>query len=94
MESEYLVVYDIAHPRRIAKVAAILLNYGMRVQKSIFEVRLHEQSLEQMQRRLRKVIDPAVDGIKIFRLCEGCRTRKGGIGKVLFLQDTPAWIIL
>ncbi len=94
MEQDYLVVYDIADARRLQNVAAALLNYGVRVQKSVFEVRLHAESLRCLKSTLRACIDPEKDGIKIFRLCEACTARRSGLGKVAHLRPTPSWIIV
>ena len=33
-----IVAYDIADPRRLIRVAKIMKDYGLRVQKSVFEV--------------------------------------------------------
>ena len=35
---DMLVIYDITEPRRLNKVAKVIKDYGIRVQKSIFEV--------------------------------------------------------
>ncbi len=94
MEQDYLVVYDIADTRRMQKVASELLNYGVRVQKSVFEVRLHAESLRYLKNNLQACIDPEKDGIKIFRLCEACTARRSSLGKVTHLQPTPSWIIV
>lgn len=94
MESTYLVIYDIADNRRIAKTAALLLDYGVRVQRSVFEVRLHEESLRLVKQQLQDILDPDEDGIKMFRLCESCAARTFGIGDSAHLQESPAYIIV
>lgn len=67
-----IVAYDIADPKRIARVAKIILDYGVRVQKSIFEVTVNERIFAEMKARVEKVIVPEEDGIKYFPLCEKC----------------------
>ncbi len=39
-----IIVYDIANPRRLYKVAKILKDYGVRVQYSKFELELTGQA--------------------------------------------------
>ena len=67
-----IVAYDIACPRRIAKVSKILLDYGVRVQKSIFEVTVDARIFAEMKARIEKVIASEEDGVKYFPLCEKC----------------------
>ena len=59
---EALVTYDVstetrAGQRRLRRVAQVCLGYGQRVQKSVFEVRVTEAQLEELEDRLRGEID-------------------------------------
>ena len=94
MEKDYLAIYDIADGRRLNRVAAILKDYGFRVQKSVFELRLSDTARREMERRLRAVVSDQEDGIKIFPLCASCRAGKQGLGAVRFPDSDPGWIIL
>ncbi|NVM21948.1 MAG: CRISPR-associated endonuclease Cas2, partial [Desulfobacterales bacterium] len=67
-----IVAYDIASPRRITKVAKILADYGVRVQKSIFEVTVSDAIFAEMKARIDAAIVPEHDGVKYFPLCEKC----------------------
>lgn len=94
MENKYLVVYDIADNRRIVKTVNLLLNYGIRIQRSVFEVMLHEESLSFLKQGLQGILDPEKDSVKIFRLCESCAVRAFGIGNVVHLEKSPSYIIV
>lgn len=67
-----IVAYDIANPRRLLKVAKIMKDYGLRVQKSIFEVEVTEVRFREMKMRAEAIIHPLVDGVKYFPLCDRC----------------------
>lgn len=67
-----LVTYDIAHPRRINRIAKIMKDYGLRVQKSIFEVDVTIAQFQQMRRRVEFEMEPDEDGVKYFPLCGKC----------------------
>lgn len=69
----WLVIYDIRDHRRLARVAKIMEDYGVRVQKSKFELDAGDAAISEMRVRLAAAIDPDVDGIKMIPLCEGCR---------------------
>ncbi len=68
-----LVTYDVSTEtregrRRLRRVAIVCLGYGQRVQQSVFECRVTEAQLEEMEHRLRKEIDEAEDSLRIYRL--------------------------
>ncbi|MCX7817532.1 MAG: CRISPR-associated endonuclease Cas2 [Syntrophales bacterium] len=71
-----IVAYDISDEYRLRKVAKISEDYGTRVQKSIFELNITTNKLQEYIERIRRTIDPAVDGVKFFPLCNGCAHRK------------------
>jgi CRISPR-associated protein Cas2 len=70
---DVLVAYDVATDdaegrRRLRHVATICLNYGQRVQKSVFECTLNEVQYEQMKHHLVETIDASKDSLRIYRL--------------------------
>ncbi|MBF0240240.1 MAG: CRISPR-associated endonuclease Cas2 [SAR324 cluster bacterium] len=77
----FLIVYDIADEKRLHKIAKIMENYGVRVQKSVFEAALSEISKRNLKIDILQVIDPVEDGVKFFRLCVRCHQRINLIGK-------------
>jgi len=68
-----LVSYDICDPKRLPKVAKLLEGYGVRVQYSVFECILTERQLNELQRRLKRLIRTETDSVRFYRLCETCR---------------------
>lgn len=67
-----IVAYDIADPKRLVKIAKIMCDYGVRVQKSIFEVSVTKGISTEMKVRIEEVIVDVEDGIKYFPVCEKC----------------------
>ncbi len=70
---EVLVCYDVATEtragqKRLRRVALACLAYGQRVQKSVFECRVTEAQLEELEDRLRREIDEEEDRLRIYRL--------------------------
>jgi len=95
MDGRYLVLYDIADNRRLARAASIVLDYGVRVQKSVYEVRLTPHALAVLRRRLADVIEPQQDGVKIFPLCEACAARRRTCGADLPEMPAPRpWLVV
>ncbi len=90
-----LAVYDIANPKRLAKVAKILLDYGVRVQYSKFEIDpVGEAGFNILQNRIAAVIDTVCDGIKYIPLCRRCRNRIEIIGQGNFVDPDEEFYII
>jgi CRISPR-associated protein Cas2 len=63
-----LIAYDITLPKRLVKVAKLLENWGERVQYSVFECRLEENSFEHLWAALLDIIDHEEDRLVAYRL--------------------------
>lgn len=68
-----LVTYDVATTtpagrRRLRRVAQVCVDYGQRVQYSVFECSVGEVDLSRLRARLRDEIDPGEDSLRIYRL--------------------------
>ena len=82
-----IVFYDIRDPKRLRRVAKILEDYGLRVQKSFFEAWLDEDEIARMRDRLLRAIDPQQDGVKIVRLCGKCAPRRMAAGDAAEMEE-------
>ena len=61
----HLIAYDIGHPRRLRRVAKICANYGVRMEKSVFECDLTDEQMAQFWNRLCKVVDEDEDTVTV-----------------------------
>jgi len=91
---DMIVAYDIAHPRRLNRVAKIMKDYGVRVQKSIFEVELDNKRFAEMKKRVRDVILEEEDGVKYFPLCEKCAGTVEIIGQGIFVDPDREYLVV
>ena len=89
-----IVAYDIANPRRLAKIARLMLDYGQRVQKSIFEVSVTPSVFQQMKARVEEIITYEEDGVKYFPLCEKCAGTVEIIGQGRFVDPDGEFCVL
>jgi len=90
----YLVTYDITDDQRRTKIAKILEDFGDRVQYSVFEMELDRaEQRDDMQTRLAKVIDARTDSVRIYFLCQGCRTKITILGQGKVYQDEDVYIV-
>jgi len=70
---QLLITYDIATSsesgaRRLRRAAKICLDYGQRVQFSVFECKVDPAQYTELKARLRKVIDSDLDSIRFYNL--------------------------
>ena len=69
----HIVAYDIRDSRRLKKLARLCLDYGVRVQYSIFEFDLEPGPMQDFLRELEAIIDVSCDRVMIVPVCAACR---------------------
>jgi CRISPR-associated protein Cas2 len=50
--STYVAAYDISHPTHRRQAAAVLVQYGRRIQRSVFEIDVEPEELPTLKRRV------------------------------------------
>lgn len=93
-----LVTYDVntmdkAGVRRLRKVAKACLDYGHRVQNSVFECELSEVQLCLLKNALKEIIDSSSDSIRIYYLNRNLARRVEVIGVETALDFDSAMLI-
>ena len=93
-----LVTYDVntmdkAGARRLRKVAKACLDYGHRVQNSVFECELSEVQLCLLKHALKEIIDSSSDSIRIYYLNRNLARRVEVIGVETALDFDSAMLI-
>lgn len=61
-----LALFDISKQNPRQKVGDVLLEYGVRVQKSAFEIDLDPSELDKLRRRLERLLDPKTDRLAFY----------------------------
>ncbi len=80
--SHWLVIYDIRDEKRLRRVAKIAENYGLRVQRSVFELECDRKTIDRLRTELQKIIEDE-DYVVYFNLCEPDwqKREKYGVGR-------------
>ena len=68
----YLICYDIPDDRRRNRLAEFLLDYGRRVQYSVFECSLTKKVLDVVLKGVVEYTDPEEDSVRVYSLCAEC----------------------
>lgn len=79
--SFYIVVYDVVSDKRRLKVARFLESLGDRVQYSVFELYLTDKELNQLLKRVGKLIFDEEDAVRVYALCSACYRKVQSLGQ-------------
>lgn len=93
-----LITYDVdtttkAGEKRLRKVAKECINYGQRVQNSVFECLITEAQLVGLKATLASIINDTKDSIRFYFLGSNWKRRIEKIGKETSYDPTDTLII-
>ena len=90
-----LITYDVnteteSGKRRLRKVAKQCVNYGQRVQNSVFECKLDSTQFLQVRSKLEQIIDKEKDSLRYYMLGNNYKDKVIHVGaKVTYDIDGP-----
>ena len=90
---QYVIAYDVADDERRNKLATTLLNYGKRIQRSVFVADLDDQLAHKMREEAIRLTDPHLDALHIFTLCRQCQQRSEGYGAGPPVADPDFYVL-
>lgn len=78
----YLVAYDVCDVKRLRHIAKVCEDYGLRVQKSVFEAELEPESFKTFWAELGSEMEPNEDFLVAYVICKSClqRVKTKGVG--------------
>lgn len=89
----YLACFDISDDRSRRKVGLLLERYGLRVQRSVFEIAVDSpEQLQRLQTKLRRYL-AAEDDMRFYHLCVQCRTQSFDQAGERVAQY-PVWMVI
>ena len=91
--TDYLVVYDVADPRRLRRIAKKVEKYGVRVQKSVFECMLSDGHRRELEAESMKIMDEAEDSMRIYPLLAKSREKQCILGNGVMLDFSVAVVV-
>lgn len=69
MTTFYVICFDVGDGKRLRKISNEMENFGVRVQRSVFECHLENAQLRELQQRLEALMEPAEDQVRYYSLC-------------------------
>ena len=93
-----LVTYDVetltpAGQKRLRRVAKACLDYGQRVQNSVFECLVTESQFVNLKARISGIIDKNLDSVRFYHLGNGWQKHVENLGKANLFDYTGDLII-
>jgi CRISPR-associated protein Cas2 len=88
-----IVAYDISDDRRRARLHKALKHFGYGVQYSVFECHLSVSQLWRMKAMIEQLIDPRVDQVRYYFLCEACARRNEATAASRLTSDPPVIVV-
>ena len=67
-----IVAYDITSPKRLRRVALACLDYGIRIEKSVFECDLRQDQFEELWEKLKSIVNSDLDSLVCYPICASC----------------------
>jgi CRISPR-associated protein Cas2 len=68
----YVICYDISEDKTRTMVSDRLLNFGVRIQESVFECLLDEELFGRMLGEVDKAPLEATDRVRVYKVCADC----------------------
>ena len=90
----HLVAYDIGNPYRLRRVARICEDYGIRMEKSVFECDLQDTQMEQFWRQLSEAVNEDEDRVFDYRIGTVERRSIRRLGHSPAMPDAAGILIL
>ncbi len=88
----HLIAYDIASGRRLRRIARICEDYGMRVEKSVFECNLDDRSFEEMWKAISAEVCPDEDRVIDYPIGLIDRKRIRGFGNCIHNEEKLTYV--
>ncbi len=88
-----VICYDCTDDRRRLRLSKILLDYGYRVQYSVFEADVNKTLFGEMLSRIESVIDTSEDSVRIYHICSGCLKQTNLKGNAQLTNQEKVFIV-
>jgi CRISPR-associated protein Cas2 len=90
----HVVAYDVADDARRERLSLMLTGYGPRVQLSVFEVDVPTKAaLRELKARIREVIDPHEDQVRIYPIAADLTGSIVIIGARVVEERADYWVV-
>ncbi len=90
---QYVVCYDISDDGRRSRLANCLLDFGRRVEESVFVANLDGALALRMMERVKRLVKENEDRVHVFEMCSECAGKTVTLGDAEVVVDRDFYII-
>ena len=65
---EFLIAYDVADTKRVAKLGRFLSKIGVRIEYSIFYIKANKEEMVEIAMKINDIIEPEMDDVRIYEI--------------------------
>jgi CRISPR-associated protein Cas2 len=91
-KTRYILSYDVTDDGKRTKLANLLLDYGERVQKSVFEADLNATEVKEIMAKAANYLASG-DSLRLYPLCRTCVSKVESLGRLILVQTPSHWIV-
>jgi CRISPR-associated protein Cas2 len=89
----YVIAYDVSNDKMRDQLANRLLDFGVRIQESVFEAVLDEDLYVRMVSRIESVRLRDTDRVRIYRICARCAEQSQIWGSGDLTRDPDFYLV-
>lgn len=91
--TDAVIAYDISDDDARARAAALLSHHGVRLQRSVYTIRIEHHDLDVLVEQIRGFIDENRDVVHVFRQCAACHRGIIELGQAPSDLRVECWIV-
>jgi len=88
-----VIAYDVSDPKRLAKIAKVCEDYGVRVQYSIFECHLEPEAFNELWLKLLDLIDEEEDRLVGYKIDARCAKETETAGTMVCCEKAVCYLV-
>lgn len=90
--THYIIAYDVTDDANRTRLSKLLLDYGERVQKSVFEADLDAEDVKEILKRAANYLAQD-DSLRFYPQCKTCAGRVQSLGRPTNVAVPAMWIV-
>lgn len=88
-----ILAYDISDNNARARVAAAVSTWGDRIQRSVYQLTLADDDLDELLQRIEQLINVNRDAVNVYVQCSTCDGKARHVGQAVLPTPEPYWIL-
>lgn len=90
---QYVICYDVTDDARRSRISSVLLDFGVRVQESVFVAHLDDDLAGRLRERMLRVVDKERDRLHMFQMCAACERKDWVVGDEPAATDPEYYVV-